>query len=104
MNRFLITRLQLVLVASLHQFTAYHVRKPGGENTVEHHLLCHVKLKANFFVQLQLHNQEWVPSLALSQRGVESKNNERMCIVILGKQEEFLDRRVLNLVIVGFAT
>ena len=34
MDRFLITRLQLVLVASLHQFTAYYVRKPRGGNPI----------------------------------------------------------------------
>ena len=66
--------------------------------------LCHVQLQADFFFQFQLHNKERVPSLALSERRVKSENNQCMGIIILGKQEEFLDVGILDLVVVCLAT
>lgn len=73
--------------------------KPSA-STPESNSLCHVQLQADFFFQFQLHNKERVPSLALSERRVKSQDNQCMGIIILGKQEEFLDVGILNLVVV----
>lgn len=78
----LVVGLQLILVLSLEQ------------------VVGHVKLEADLFIQLQLHNQEGVTSLTLAQRRVKSKHNEGVGVVILREEEELFDGGVLNLVIV----
>lgn len=63
-------------------------------------LLSHVQLQADLLIQLQLHHQERVPGLTLAQRRVQTEHDQCVSIVILGKQEEFFDGGILNLIVI----
>lgn len=67
-------------------------------------LLCHVEFQANLLVQLQLHDQERIPRLTLTQRRVKTKHDKRVSVVILWEQKELFDGGVLDLVVVSLAT
>lgn len=66
-------------------------------------LLAHVKVNGALVILLKLHHNERIPGLTLSQRRVQPNNKQEMQIVGFGEDHEFLDRLVLNLVVVGFA-
>lgn len=101
----LVVRLELVLVLILQKVPAtWLTRQFYGALVWCTNLLCHVQLQADLLVQLQLHHQEWISGLTLAKRRVETENNQSMGIIILRKQEELLDGRVLDLVVVCFAT
>lgn len=103
MNWLFVAGLQLVFVLGIEEFTRNMSMYRSNLNA-ERHSLCHVKFETDFIIQLQLHNKEGVPGLTLSERRVKPQNDECMGIIILGKQEEFLDRAILNLVVVCLAT
>lgn len=66
--------------------------------------LTHVEVDGTLVVFLELHHHERVSSLTLSQRRIQANNKQEMQIIGLGKDHKLLDRLVLNLVIVCFAT
>lgn len=82
-NGLLVVWLQLILVLGVQQ------------------ILGHVELKADLFVQLQLHHQEGVAGLTLAQWRVKTQDNECVSVVILREQEELFDGGVLDFVVVG---
>lgn len=65
-------------------------------------VLSHIKINADLFIKLQLHNKEWVSCLALSEGRIEAQGDKSVGIIVLRQQEEFLYRLVLNLIIVCF--
>ena len=67
-------------------------------------IFLHVEIKVDLFVPLELHNKEWIPSLALAKRGIEANGDECMNVVWLRQNHEFLHRVILNFVVVGFAS
>jgi hypothetical protein len=68
------------------------------------HILCHVKVYANFLIVLQLHDNKWISSLTLSQRRIQPHCDKSMSFVVFGKDEEFLDGLVLDFIVVCFAS
>lgn len=81
----LVMRLQLVLVLRLQQF------------------FLHVEVEIDFLVTLELHHQEGIPGLTLSQRGIQTNGNKSVHIVRLRQNHELLDGVELNLVVIRFA-
>lgn len=65
--------------------------------------LFHIQFQADFLVQFQLHDKERVAGLTLTEWRLEPQDNERMRIVVLRKEEELLNGRILDLVIVCLA-
>ena len=68
------------------------------------HLLGHIQVDADLLIELKLHDNEWVPGLALAKRRIQAKCDESMGLVVLGEDEEFFDGLILDFVIVGFAS
>ena len=84
-ERQLIVRLQLVLVLPLQL------------------LLSEVQIQRSLLVLLELHYDERVPSLALSERWVEPDAEHEMKFVRLGQYHELLDGFELDLVVIRLA-
>ena len=66
-------------------------------------LFGEVEFDDDFFFIFELHDEERVASLALSERGVEANDDKGVDVVRFGEQQEFLDGGKLDLVVVGFA-
>ena len=67
-------------------------------------LLCHIQVDCHFLILLELHDQERISRLSLSQRRVEANADHMVKVVGLGKNHEFLNIVVLDFVIVCLAT
>ena len=100
MDGLFVARLQLVLVAALQQITG-KILVHDHRFVERMHSLSHVQLQADLIVQFQLHNQERIPGLTLSQRRVKTQNDKSVGVVILRKQEELLDGGILDFIVVG---
>lgn len=67
-------------------------------------LIRDVQIQCDLLVVLKLHNQEWVPGLALSERRIQPDTEHAVHLVRLGEDHKLLDMVVLDLVIVCLAT
>ena len=69
-----------------------------------HELLGHIEINRNLLVLLELHDQEWISRLTLSERGIESNTDHEVQLVWLWQNHELLDVVILNLVVVRLTT
>jgi hypothetical protein len=68
------------------------------------HFVGHVQVYTNLLIQLELHDNEWVPSLTLAQRRVQAECDESVGFVVLREDEELLDGLILDFVVVRLAS
>ena len=66
-------------------------------------LVRQIEIERNLLVLLELHDQEWISGLTLTEGGVKSDNQEAVQVVGFGEHHEFFDGFVLDFVIVCFA-
>lgn len=67
-------------------------------------VLVKVEVNSDFLVLLELHHNEGVSRLTLTQGRIQTHNKHVVHLVRLWKDHELLDGFVLNLVVVGFAS
>ncbi len=68
------------------------------------HSLGHVEIELNLVITFELHDQERITRLALSQRWIQTDGDEGMRLIGLRQQHKLLDRVILDLVVVRLAT
>jgi hypothetical protein len=85
-ERFLVMRVQLILVLALEL------------------VFIKVQINRHLLVLLKLHHNEGVTCLSLTQRRVETHDKHVVYFIRLGKYHKLLDSLILNLVIVSFAS
>jgi hypothetical protein len=81
-QRLLVVRLQLILVLAVEL------------------LLRQVEIQSDLLVLLELHDQEGVPRLTLSERRIQPDAEHEVEVVRFGQNHELLDGLVLDLVVV----
>lgn len=86
MQGLLIVRLKLVLILALEL------------------IFVQVQVDCHLFVLLELHYDEWVSSLTLTQRRIEANYQHVVNFIWFGQNHKLLDGIVLNLVVVRLST
>lgn len=62
----------------------------------------HVEIKVDLFIALELHDEEWVSRLTLSEGRIQTNRDERVHVVWFWQNHKLLDRIELYLVVVCF--
>lgn len=66
-------------------------------------VLGHIEIYYNLLITLELHNEERIPGLSLAKRWIKANSDKSMEFIRFGQKHEFLDRLVLDLIVVGLS-